>query len=693
MKKRIIAFAALFIISAAFGGCTENPDSDSGQSTQPVQTETSVASEQASDMSTTAETEETTTVTPKTTVTATTAETEPSETAAAGLEPKMPEAIIPAEVVKIDVEGPYGGAKYDVNYTVLDGENILILYEFKVGRDISAKAKIFGVSDGKEKLSVDIPHTEADEFFIRDGSYFDDENILCRIFSCKEEKYSYGYDYSTLLATTIYTDYSVKPDDDRYGWRSHIHELPGGRKISISEYGNIREVGSGDLLLNAVYEGPDSKSNVCYRYKFAIDENRFVYDMLGWEWIWGIGVYDFTTGEARDVPDTYDHHPMGYHNGKIYSYNSYYDDSDNIIYVTDINTLEIKPLFELDEHNMVYDYEMTSDGRFFVNTEYSPKNHTFKVILRSTDTFEIAKEYVFENIFEEPCCTNITDIGAVTVSSDEKYIYILDFSRAATAETPEAVTGEAVSVVNPILPPEAKPIYNILMANPDIIFADSVDGITLIDLDFDGTPELLVSKYWFDNGIDWYDFDDVDIYAIDLENECLNYIDTIYTNKRENVLGLKYTDTLERKWFLMSRDTVGSKEFYNSSDYLITLKDGKLHYEEIFGYRFTRFKEGSDVPIIDPYFMGEKIDPSSEKWGFFSEEDMDKWDIADGMHKQYCSDINIVYGLCSDWLAGEENSTAPIKIDDVSARSEIEKMTAHYYWEATPNTALIQYEY
>lgn len=687
MKKQIIALTALFIISAALGGCNGNGEQEN-------QSETSSASAQVTETAAATTKAETTTSAEKTAAETTenaVSETEPEKTAASGLEPKMPEAVLPAEAVKIDVEGSYGGAKYDFNYTVLDGENILIFYEFNVGRDISAKAKIFGVSDGEEKLSVDIPHTEADEFFIRDGSYFDDENILCKIFSCKIERYSCGYDYSTLLATTIYTDYSVKPDDDRYGWRNHIHVLPGGRKISISEYGNIREIGSGDLLLNAVYEGSESKSNVHYRYKFAIDENRFVYDMLGWEWIWGIGVYDFTTGEARDVPDTYEYTPLGYHDGKIYSYyDPYGGGSDNIIYVTDINTLETTPLFELDEHDMVYDYEMTSDGRFFVNTEYSPKNHTFKVILRSTDTFEIAKEYVYENIFEEPCCTNITDIGAVTVSGDEKYIYILDFNRA---ETTEAVTGEAVSVGNPILPPEAKPIYNILMANTDIIFADSVDGVTLIDLDFDGTPELLVSKYWFDNGIDWYDFDDVDIYAIDLENECLNYIDTIYTNKRENVLGLKYTDTLERKWFLMSRDTVGSKEFYNSSDYLITLKDGKLHYEEIFGYRFTRFKEGSDVPIIDPYFMGEKIDPSSEKWICFSEKDMDKWDIADGMHKQYCSDINIVYGLCSNWLADEENSTAPIKIDGVSARSEIEKMTAHYYWEATPNTALIQYEY
>lgn len=143
----------------------------------------------------------------------------------------------------------------------------------------------------------------------------------------------------------------------------------------------------------------------------------------------------------------------------------------------------------------------------------------------------------------------------------------------------------------------------------------------------------------------------------------------------------------------MSRDTVGSNEFYDSSDYLVTLKDGKLHYEEIFGYRFTRFKEGSDVPLIDLYFMDEKIDPDSGKWSNFSDSNADKWDIAEDMHRQYCSDISVVYGLCSDWLSDSGDSMTPIKVDDVTARSEIENMTAHYYWKAASNTALTQYEY
>lgn len=416
MKKNFLY--AVLSAAVLLTGCRSGTEGQSGTVTETsaetaVRTETTAATVSAA--------EETSAEAAETTV----SETEPEETEVSGLEPKMPEASLPAEAVKIDVEGPYGGAGYDFSYTVLDGENILIFYEFYVGRDISAKAKIFGVSDGEEKLSVDIPHTEADEFFIRDGSYFDDENILCKIISCKKERYSCGYDYRILNTSAVYCDYSVDPDDGGYGWREHIHALPGGRKITVSEYGNIREIGSGKLLLNAVYDGPDSKGNVKYRYKFAVDGDRFVYDRLGWEWIWGIGVYDFTTGEARDVPDTYGHAPMGYHNGKIYSYCSSYDDADNIIYATDINTLETKPLFELDCRDMVYDYEMTSDGRFFVNTEYSPKAHTFAVILRSTDTFGVVKKYVFENIFEEPCCTSVTDIGAAVISGDERYLYII----------------------------------------------------------------------------------------------------------------------------------------------------------------------------------------------------------------------------------------------------------------------------
>lgn len=259
-------------------------------------------------------------------------------------------------------------------------------------------------------------------------------------------------------------------------------------------------------------------------------------------------------------------------------------------------------------------------------------------------------------------------------------------------ETTVTATETSAEKEETVLTDEAREVYDILMSNTDIIFADGVDGISLIDLDFDRKPELLVSRYWFDDGIDWYDNDDVDIYEIDLENGCLKYIDTIYTNKRENVLGLKYTDTLEKKWFLMSRNTVGSNEFYDSSDYLINLKDGRLHYEEIFGYRFTRFKDGSDVPLIDPYFMDEKIDPENEKWSRWTVHNINKWELTKNMFNQYCSDIDTVYGLCSDWLADGEKME-PLKINEDTARIEIAEMTADYFSNYRSGSEPIDYDY
>ena len=426
MKKIAVILSAVLLLGGCGSGDVGEIPSENSETSQ---TETTIATAETAAVTTAADTEK---------IITTEATTAPAETSAAETKPKLPEPILPPEALKIDVGSLYSGKEYDFSYTILDNENILVLYKFKIGDHISAMAKIYNTSDGEEKLTVDIPHTEADEFFIRDNTYFDNENILCRIFSCKKEKYSYGYDYSTLLATTIYKDYGFEPDDnDKYGWNNHIHKLPGGRRITVSEYGNIREIGSGDLLLNAVYEGPDSKGNIIYSYEFPIDENRFVYSMWGYEWCWGFGIYDFTTGTARDVPDVFDHKPMGYHDGKIYSYYSTHDGgTDNILYVTDINTLETTPFykFEYDEpelrsdYNFVYDYEMTPDGNFLL--KINDNENVIKVILYSADTLKVVREYEFKNTYIDYWYIQFTSDGKAVLNDDkQKCLYVLDLNK------------------------------------------------------------------------------------------------------------------------------------------------------------------------------------------------------------------------------------------------------------------------
>lgn len=302
-------------------------------------------------------------------------------------------------------------------------------------------------------------------------------------------------------------------------------------------------------------------------------------------------------------------------------------------------------------------------------------------ITESAQTEETFAETALKTETEARTETALTTTTASETSAEE-----------TAAELPETTGIEAIEEES-ILTGETKTVYDILMSNTDIIFADGVDGINLIDLDFDRKPELLVSKYWFDDGMDFYNYDDVNVYGIDLENGCLNYIDTVYTLKSENVLGLKFTDKLEPKWFLMSRKTIGSEERYDHSDYLVTLSGGKLCYEEIFGYRFVRFKEGSDGAIVDPYFMCERIDPEdAELAGLWcTDKSPNKWDIHENMVIQYCSDINTVYGLCSGWLSDGTNE--PLEIDTDTAPHEIAKMTERFFSDHRSGSEPLDFDY
>ena len=70
--------------------------------------------------------------------------------------------------------------------------------------------------------------------------------------------------------------------------------------------------------------------------------------------------------------------------------------------------------------------------------------------------------------------------------------------------------------------PEMLQVYNTLMSNMDIINTDITLGITLLDLDFDKTPEVLVTKHASDENVTFGTVDnevaDVDIYRIENDN-------------------------------------------------------------------------------------------------------------------------------------------------------------------------------
>lgn len=215
--------------------------------------------------------------------------------------------------------------------------------------------------------------------------------------------------------------------------------------------------------------------------------------------------------------------------------------------------------------------------------------------------------------------------------------------------------------------------YKTLLDNIDMFMAEDVVGVNLIDLDFDGTPELLVSKQVLPENAepDSYDVEQCDVAVYSIKEGKPVYIDTLYNSKSNvyyngNVIGLKTTEKLEKKWFCMSRKDMSTGKFSTDGDYnyLVSLENGKLNYTEVFSSKPSVIDQETGGTSYDYYFYGEKIVPEVTV-GEGPYEGEDEWEYhswngitaAFGMRElygfiraEYCSDIKQVHDLYSDWL-------------------------------------------
>ena len=136
-----------------------------------------------------------------------------------------------------------------------------------------------------------------------------------------------------------------------------------GEHILISD-GNIRDSESGEVLLATDSRGLGDKSATWYSFACPLDENRFVYYKDGYEWSNGVGVYDFSTHTATDMPDTEGKYFIMAADGKIYTDASSYDYTGNAVYVTDINTSETHLLVDVSEFGDVIHYFAPDNGEY-----------------------------------------------------------------------------------------------------------------------------------------------------------------------------------------------------------------------------------------------------------------------------------------------------------------------------------------
>lgn len=183
---------------------------------------------------------------------------------------------------------------------------------------------------------------------------------------------------------------------------------------------------------------------------------------------------------------------------------------------------------------------------------------------------------------------------------------LISMEEAADVETVLDVCTLGSDAFNEKSEPAAE-TYKALLTIQDRLTEKDVMGVNLIDLDFDGTPEVLVSRDVRVSAT--YTACDVDIYRIENSEPVL--VDTLFNANSGlmmsagNVIGLKPLENGEKAWFTMSRFRRGEPES-DPAFYLFTMKEGALEFTEVFRSESTRNDDG--VVIDEKYYMnGEEL--------------------------------------------------------------------------------------
>lgn len=308
----------------------------------------------------------------------------------------------------------------------------------------------------------------------------------------------------------------------------------------------------------------------------------------------------------------------------------------------------------------------------------NPEHLTFDLngIEVMMDSFPVTAEYGAES-FPEVFENRGTDFFYAKIQISNLYVnydFKTGYDCTAFVSSVEPLTDDIEFALNkatvmndPDKDPAMTEVYNAIVNHLDTFFQDSTHGITLLDLDFDGTPELLVSDV-FERDAE-YDSDkpavNVSIYRI--ENGDLKYIDTFPNAHRVvysiwNSLGLKMLPDGTPGWFSTS---------YDDEDFVYQLKGDQWVATEILTRRNPRevtSENGYTSTEYDYYFMGEKVEPTvihedisgiegpacdtHLEWnGIFSYWGDDMWELIGFIRQDYCSDIEQSYTLYSDWLS------------------------------------------
>lgn len=204
-------------------------------------------------------------------------------------------------------------------------------------------------------------------------------------------------------------------------------ESVGSHEISHANF-NIYDAESEKSLVEGYIDKDNEVAGRNAHFNLAAGGDSFIYTIGGWESTYGIGIYDFSTGESRLAPDTDNFAPAGVHDGKIYSAKyPYAGCADKTVYVTNMETLETTMLF--DEFTLPVDDEdwvvMMPESGEYVTVGAA------RMFVLEPDSGAVLKEYDFSSLVPEGTQLNpvlISDGTMALVNYNMQSIYLLDLS-------------------------------------------------------------------------------------------------------------------------------------------------------------------------------------------------------------------------------------------------------------------------
>lgn len=187
----------------------------------------------------------------------------------------------------------------------------------------------------KNEMLAEIPMPEDSSFFAYSHEK-NDENVLIKAYFMS----GLGLGPDGFGEITVYNDYSYDAVTE-YGSIPY----PGIDYYNTGIYANDPDTNViENLRTNATLVGVE---NGIAQYGSSIDENRFTFKRTVYNSDSCIGIYDYSTGNITEFPDSGNADPIGYYDGKIYACESnsathHVENGIGTIYSFDVDTLEKK---------------------------------------------------------------------------------------------------------------------------------------------------------------------------------------------------------------------------------------------------------------------------------------------------------------------------------------------------------------